>query len=81
MSSSFRGLPAIRFGIIFERRLHACKGMAAQLGRQGIGQVGLKAGDPDAVNLLLELCNGRYEHPVGVWRFRHSVYPVTAKTG
>src|SRR5262245_31018175 len=41
----------------FKGSLHPDQGMAAQVGSQGIGQVRLKAGDPDAINLLFEFGN------------------------
>jgi hypothetical protein len=65
----------------FEGRLHARKRVVAQMRRQRVGQVGLKAGVPDALNLLFHLGNRRHDHPVHGRRIRGSVYPVSAKTG
>jgi hypothetical protein len=65
----------------FEGGLHAGKGMAAQVGGERVGEVGLKAGIPDALNLLFDVGNGRPDYPVEWRRIRRSVYPITAKTG
>jgi hypothetical protein len=65
----------------FKGSLHAQKRLAAQFSRQCVGQAGLKAGVPDAVNLLFGLGNRRHERPIGERRIRRSVYPVAAKTG
>jgi hypothetical protein len=65
----------------FQGGFHAGERIVAQVGGQGVGQVGLKAGDPDAINLLFELGDSGHVRPVGGRRIRASVYSITAKTG
>jgi hypothetical protein len=48
----------------FESGLHTRKRMTAQVRRQRVGEVSLKAGVPDAFNLLFDVGNGRHARPV-----------------
>jgi len=66
----------------FERGFHADQRIVAQVRGQGVGQVGLKAGDPDAVNLLFHLCNRRHGTLIIInIRICPSVYLRCTRTG
>jgi hypothetical protein len=44
----------------FEGGLHAGESVMSEVSGQAVGQIGVKAGVPDAVNLLFHLANRRH---------------------